>query len=309
VSAKPLRQDLPGSAMRLVRCNLCGADDFQVIFPAGYAQLHQIVRCHRCGLMYANPQQHVDCEDYAVRQPAEVYDPASELNRQYYQKQVTQLPDNLRALAVLDTVLPGHGRLLEVGCFLGLFLDRIRAMGWQVMGLEPYRPVANYARTKFGLEIIEGVLPNPALPTSHFDAVMMLHVIEHMPDPAESLRELRRVLKHGGVLVVETPRFNSLAFKVLGRRERSIQNCPGHIFFFTEQTLQRIMESNGFRVFRIERVGRTLTTERFLVNLGLVTRCALAQLWMANTARAWHLENIRFYINVRDMQRMYARAV
>lgn len=294
--------------MRQVSCNLCGADDYKVVFPAGCAQLHQIVRCRRCGLMYANPQQHVDCEDFAARQPAEAYDPASESNRQYYQKQVTQLPDNLRALAVLDAVLPGRGKLLEIGSFLGLFLDRIRADGWQVVGLEPYRPAANYARAKYGLGIIEGVLPNAALPTARFDAAMMLHVIEHLPDPAEGLRELRRVVRPGGVLVVETPRFNSLSFKLLGRRERSIQNCPGHIFFFTEQTLRQILEHNGFKVFRVERVGRTLTLERFLYNLGLVTRSPLAQRSLARAARALHLEKLRFHINVRDMQRMYAKA-
>jgi len=258
--------------------------------------------------MYANPQQHVDCEEFA-QQPAEMFDPASELSRQYYQKQVTQLPDNLRALAVLETVLPGRGKLLEIGSFLGLFLDRIRVAGWQAVGLEPYRPAAEYARAKYGLEIIEGVLPNAALPTAHFDAVIMLHVIEHLPDPAENLRELRRVIKPGGVLAVETPRFNSLSFKLLGRRERSIQNCPGHIFFFTEETLRQILERNGFKVFRVERVGRTLTMELFLDNLGLVTRSDLAKRWIARTTRALHLEKIRFYINLRDMQRMYAKAV
>ncbi len=295
--------------MRTVRCNLCGADDYRVIFPAGYAQLHQIVRCRRCGLMYANPQVHVDCAEYAARQNIEVYDPASEANRQYYQKQVFQLPDNLRALAVLERVLPRRGRLLEVGCFLGLFLDRIRAAGWQVVGLEPNRMVASYARATYGLDVVDGVLPNPALPSANFDAAMMLHVIEHMPDPAEGLRELRRVLKRGGVLVVETPRFNSLAFKLLGRRERSIQNCPGHIFFFTEQTLRQILEHSGFKVFRTERVGRTLTLERFLFNVGLVTRCAFLQGWFARTARALHLEKVRVHVNLRDMQRMYAAAV
>ena len=295
--------------MRQVRCNLCGADDYRVVFPAGYAQLHQIVRCRRCGLMYANPQQHVDCEEFAARGPAESYDPASAINRQYFQKQVTQLPDNLRALAVVNAALPGRGKLLEIGSFLGLFLERIRAAGWQVVGLEPYMPVADYSRAKYGLEIIEGVLPNAALPAAHFDAAMMMHVIEHLPDPAENLRELRRVLKPGGVLTVETPRFNSLSFKLLGRRERSIQNCPGHIFFFTEQTLRQMLEQNGFKVFRVERVGRTLTLERFLFNLGLVTRSALAQRWISRAAQALHLETIRFYINVLDMQRMYARAV
>ncbi len=295
--------------MGLVQCNLCGADDYTVVFPAGYAQLHRIVCCRRCGLMYANPQEHVDCQEYATLAPGEVYDPASEVSRQYYEKQVTQLPDNLRALARVEMALPGPGKLLEVGSFLGLFLDRTRAAGWQVVGLEPYRPAANYARAKYGLDIIEGVLPNAALPTAHFDAVMMLHVIEHLPDPAGNLRELRRVLRPGGVLAVETPRFNSLSFKLLGRRERSIQNCPGHIFFFTERTLRQILEQNGFKVFRVERVGRTLTMERFLFNLGLVTRCALAQRWINSASRALHLEKVQLHVNVRDMQRMYARAV
>jgi SAM-dependent methyltransferase len=295
--------------MRQVQCNLCGADDYSVLYPAGRAQLHQIVRCRHCGLMYANPQQRVDCEQFSAQPVSEPYDPAAPLNRQYYQKQVTQLPDNLRALAVLEELLPGRGKLLEIGSFAGLLLDRIRAAGWLVTGLEPYRPTADYARSKYGLEIIEGVLPNPALPTGHFDAVLMLHVIEHMPDPAESLRELRRVLRPGGVLAVETPRFNSLCFRLLGPRERSIQNWPGHIFFFTEQTLQQLLERNGFKVLRVERVGRTLTLERFLDNVGLLTRSARVQRWIANTCRLLHLDKVRFHLNLRDMQRMYARAV
>jgi len=294
--------------MRYVRCNLCGADDYTVVFPSGYAQLHQIVRCRRCDLMYANPQDHVDCEDFAARGQEEMYDPEANGNRQYFQKQLTQLPDNLRALSVLNRRFPKRGRLLEIGTFAGIFLNRVRADGWQVTGLEPWRPVANYARARYGLEILDGVLPNPALADTDYDAVVMLHVIEHMPDPGANLREIHRVLKRGGVLVVETPRFDSLSFKLLGRRERSIQNCPGHIFFFTEQSLRRMLERNGFKVFRVERVGRTLTLERFLYNFGLVTGSVSLQRWLAKTARSCGLDRLRFYLNIRDMQRVYAEA-
>jgi len=116
-------------------------------------------------------------------------------------------------------------------------------------------------------------------------------------------------LRKGGVFVVETPRFNSLLFKVLGRRERSIQNCNGHIYFFTEQTLQGLLERNGYKVFRIDRVGRTLTLDRFMYNLGLVTRSLRMQRLFANASRRLHLEKLHLYLNFRDMQRMYARAV
>src|SRR5206468_10289543 len=53
--------------MAYVNCNLCGADDFSVVFPKGYAQLHRIVRCKRCNLMYANPQELIDCVEFSTQ--------------------------------------------------------------------------------------------------------------------------------------------------------------------------------------------------------------------------------------------------
>lgn len=259
--------------------------------------------------MYANPQEHVDAEYYSGRDPNEVYEPEANDNRQYYQKQLTQLPDNLRVLRVLNEALPEKGKLLEIGSFVGIFLDRIRTTGWEVVGLEPYRAAANYARVKFGLEIIDGILPQPRLRDGSFDAVVLLHVMEHMPDPTANVKEIRRLLRRGGVLAVETPRFDSLLFKVLRHRERSIQNCPGHIFFFTVATLRALLERNGFQVFRVDRVGRTLTLDRFLYNVGLVTRCGWMQRWLAKVSKELGLEKVRVHVNVRDMQRMYGRAV
>jgi 2-polyprenyl-3-methyl-5-hydroxy-6-metoxy-1,4-benzoquinol methylase len=238
-----------------------------------------------------------------------MYNPESPRNRQYFQKQVTQVPDNLEVLQVLDASLPSKGRLLEIGSYLGIFLDRIRADGWQAVGLEPARDAANYARAKYHHEIIDGVLPAASVPDGHFDAVVMLHVIEHMPDPMANVREIRRMLKPGGVLAVETPRFNSLMFKILGHRERSIQNCQGHIFFFTEKTLTQTIEKNRFKVFRIDRVGRTLTLDRFVYNVGLITKIAGFQNWLARMSARFHWDRVRIHVNARDMQRIYARAV
>lgn len=279
-----------------------------MVFPKGYAQIHRIVRCRHCGLMYANPQEHVDCEHFPAQAPQDLYDPELPAHRQYFQKQLTQLPDNERALRVLNRLCPNRGKLLEIGCFAGIFLNRIRQDGWDVTGLEPDLAIGAYARSKYGLNVLNGTLPSRSLGAASFDAAVLLHVIEHMPDPAANLREIRRLLRPGGVFVVETPRFNSLSFKILGRRERSIQNCAGHIYYFTEQTLRALLERNGFKVVLTERVGRTLTLDRFMYNLGLVTRSARLKQCFANTSRCLHLEKYRLYLNFRDMQRMYARA-
>ena len=292
--------------MNQVNCNLCGADDYTVVFPKGFAQLHRIVRCKHCGLMYANPQELVDCETLQSDAHPKLYDPVA--SRQYLQKQHVQLPDNLRALRVLNGLFPSKGKLLEIGSYCGIFLDRIRADGWDVTGLEPDPAAADYARSAYHLNIVDGLLPNAQLPEAAFDAVVMLHVIEHMPDPGHDLREIRRLLKPGGGLVVETPRFDSLMFKLLGRRERSICNCNGHIFFFTVPTLRRLLEANGFEVLKVDLVGRTLTVERLLFNVGLILRSARLRDWLSVGATRLGLDRVRLHLNMHDMQRVYCRA-
>jgi 2-polyprenyl-3-methyl-5-hydroxy-6-metoxy-1,4-benzoquinol methylase len=291
--------------MAYVNCNLCGADDFTVVFPKGYAQLHRIVRCKRCNLMYANPQELIDCVEYSKQDDIPFGDPSFE---RYLTKQRVQLPDNLRVLAKLNRLAPRKGKLLEVGSFLGNFATEIRASGWDVTCLEPYVGAVKYSREKHGLKVIEGVLPQPDLPDASFDAVILLHVIEHMPDPGANIAELRRLLKPGGMLVVETPRFDSLMFKLLGRRERSLSITNGHIYFFTVPTLTKLLEKHGFETVSVDLVGRTLTADRFLGNIGVILRNSRVRAWLQKTSEALKLDKLVLHVNVRDMQRIYCRA-
>jgi 2-polyprenyl-3-methyl-5-hydroxy-6-metoxy-1,4-benzoquinol methylase len=287
-----------------VNCNVCGADDYSVLFPKGRAQVHRIVRCNQCALMYANPQELVDCNSFAEYEKKA----NSEEFRQYFDKQRVQLPDNLRVLQTLNEAFPKRGRLLEIGSYLGIFLDRVRAAGWDATGLEPFHTVAEYSRKTYGLTVIEKLLPDAQFPKEHFDAVMMLHVIEHLPNPAEYIREIRRIVRPGGTLVVETPRFDSLMFKIMGRRERSLSNCDGHIYFFTVPSLSSLLERNGFHVEKVELVGRTLTADRLLYNLGVMSRSGPVQKLLGTAGSKLRLDKIRLHVNVRDMQRIYCRA-
>jgi SAM-dependent methyltransferase len=290
--------------MALVSCNVCGADDYTVVFPKGVAQMHRIVRCNQCSLMYANPQEFIDCNAF------DVYNERAQTEefQQYLSKQRVQLPDNLRVLEILNQYFPQRGRLLEIGSYLGIFLDRIRSTGWDVTGLEPFHTVAEYSRKNYSLNVVEKLLPDARFPDNTFDAVIMLHVIEHLPNPAEYVREIRRILKTGGMLVVETPRFDSFMFKVMGRRERSLSNCDGHIYFFTVPSLSALLERNGFKVERVDLVGRTLTADRLLYNVGIMSRSKGVQKMLARAGTTIGLDKLKVHVNVRDMQRLYCRA-
>ena len=92
------------------------------------------------------------------------------------------------------------------------------------------------------------------------------------------------------------------------RGELDLPAAADASFLFREQKLRQPLERNGFKVFRIERVGRTLILDRFISNAGLAGPSPRSQRFLAGAAKRLHLQERSFYINLRDMQRMYARA-
>jgi 2-polyprenyl-3-methyl-5-hydroxy-6-metoxy-1,4-benzoquinol methylase len=101
-----------------------------------------------------------------------------------------------------------------------------------------------HARAILGLNVITGTLPNAKCQADSYDVALMIHVIEHVSDPCQTLSELFRMLRPGGIVVVETPRYDTITFRLLGHRERSV-GCEGHVYFFTTRTLERIAQMDS----------------------------------------------------------------
>lgn len=134
----------------------------------------------------------------------------------------------------------------------------------------------------------------------------MIHVIEHVSDPYSTLKEVYRILKPGGIFVMETPRYDTLMFKLLGKRERSL-SCDGHIYFFTTSTLEKLATKAGFTVLKTDYVGRTLTLDRLFYNLGVISKSQVIKQILKDVAVKLHLNKISLYLNTRDMQHIYLK--
>lgn len=291
----------------VVPCNLCKSTECSVLFPAGVAQVNQIVRCNHCGFMYASPRKEAD----HVEIEAWPDDPAWEYETHYplsFEKQRLQVRDYRDTRTLLSKLHPTRGKLLEVGSCLGFLLDFFRRDGWDVLGVEPDRYGCRHAAGKLGIEVVNSTLEDAKLPSDSVDVVLMMHVIEHVPDPLGSLREINRILKPGGHLVLETPRYDTLMFKLLGRRERSV-SCDGHIFFYTVDTLRRAYETAGFELERLDYPPRSLTLERVAYNLGVVSKSPTIQSLLGSMARRLGLHKVWVQLNFRDMQRVCLRKV
>ena len=159
-----------------------------------------------------------------------------------------------------------RGRLLDVGCGSGLFLRRMRSLGWSVSGVDSDPEAVRAARSTLGNDEVHlGSVEKLELADTSFEAITMSHVVEHLPDPAEALRACRRLLVPGGWLVLATPNARSLGSRRLGRDWRGWEP-PRHLHVFNPATLTRIVEAAGLRV----RTLRTLSAAAYFLWLGSV---------------------------------------
>lgn len=259
-----------------VSCNLCGRDEWELRFPAtmraannldvsafrctnpGYGSHPQIVQCCHCGYVYANPRW----------EAAELVGAYAAVEDETYLEQRAGRELTFRKhLQRLEKVTgPANGRqLLDVGAYIGVFVETALAAGWEAVGVEPSRWAARVAQEQ-GLPVIEGTQDAPELQGRVFDVVTMWDVIEHVDDPAAELAKAYRLLKPGGFVAVHTMDIDSLVARVMGRRWPWLMDM--HIHYFSKRTLAQMLEQAGFEVIWIGPQGRFLSLGYLATRVG-----------------------------------------
>lgn len=138
-----------------------------------------------------------------------------------------------------------RGRLLDVGCGDGAFLARMKRLGWETVGVEPDAKAAQGAKTRFGVDVITGTLEQAGFPEASFDAITLSHVVEHLAEPAETLRRCEKLLRKGGRVIVTTPNAESLGHRIFREHWRGLE-VPRHLMVFSLPTLGRMAAEAGF---------------------------------------------------------------
>jgi 2-polyprenyl-3-methyl-5-hydroxy-6-metoxy-1,4-benzoquinol methylase len=138
-----------------------------------------------------------------------------------------------------------NGRLLDVGCGSGEWLLLMRELGWEAEGID-FDERAVEVATRNGLRVRCGGVEQQNYASESFDAVVLNHVIEHLPDPVGTLLECARILRPGGTLVVCTPNSGSLGHKLFKQSWRGLEP-PRHLHIFSEAAMRRLVERGRFR--------------------------------------------------------------
>lgn len=255
-----------------INCDICGNDDYEVLLQMCPTISGPLVRCRQCELIYVNPRDaqfavDVQTADFSARRIAvwEEYKQlwgqtliSPEIEAKHFQKNFEV------RINIVKRFIP-EGKLLDVGCGLGDFLKVAQDKGYDVTGIEPNALTATKARNEYGLNVINGVLPQPILRENQFDVISILHVMEHLPSPRDELGKIYPLLKQGGYIFVEVPNIDTIWYRIL--KEHWRQFIPDHYFFFTPKTLSKLLEQQGFHVLEISRIGKKMSIRFFLSRL------------------------------------------
>ena len=144
----------------------------------------------------------------------------------------------------------GEGRILDVGCGMGLALAAFRERGWIPFGVELSPVASRYARDVLGLTVHQGELVDARVPSESMDVIQFRHTLEHMPSPSVELKEAHRILRKSGLLVVMVPNAAGLDARLFGRWWVA-WDVPRHLFHFTPRTAAALLAKAGFRVEKI----------------------------------------------------------
>jgi len=255
------------TTVEFVQCPACNRDTRrEFLYAVNGRDIHRCLECGlgRTGAAEFDRHSYYSEEYFSGGQPDGYADYAGS-------KKI--LRREFKGLAKFVRGLSKGNRLLEVGCAYGFFLEEARHH-FDVTGIE-ISSAATAACRESGLNVINAEVNESALaPLGRFDAIVLLDVIEHLPDPAGSLRLLASHLKEGGVLILTTGDFASSAARVAGKKWR-LMTPPQHLWFFTPSSMRRLANAHGLTVESVDHPWKLVPLSLIVFQLRRIARLGL----------------------------------
>ncbi len=270
--------------MQYVVCNSCGADDTSPVLT-GRDLLHglpgefTLVQCNRCGLIYLDPQPTPDELEPYYPEDYEPYVGTQKQHLGWLRRMDYRYGIEKRYRAIMRCCTQ-PGRMLDVGCGPGAFLDGMREHGWEVVGIEPGVQPATYAREELGLEIQNTTFEAAHLEPASLDLVTMWNVLEHLPDPQQALNRIGKALRPGGLLVFAIPSVESYDLKSF-KKYWAGYDLPRHLFVFPPAVLGEMVKAAGFDVLKRRCIYGTYNAFAYSARFGMNDR--IASEWLRST--------------------------
>jgi 2-polyprenyl-3-methyl-5-hydroxy-6-metoxy-1,4-benzoquinol methylase len=228
-------------------CNICGGTEYRRVhyfkdwnFGRDRVQDVRIIQCKKCGVRRRMPEI---IDDYEAEYHAPYVEQGQSIHPHQLQHFAQLMTARLRQFNARDL------SFLDVGCSTGRALKLAATMGFKVVGLDYSRWAADYC-AKMGFATRQGSLLGQWPEGEQFDIIHCSHVIEHVPDPVAYLKEMHRLLKPGGHLMLACPNYASLPR--LLEREKWIWCLDSHLWQFTARQMRKLLINQGFTIVSLK---------------------------------------------------------
>jgi SAM-dependent methyltransferase len=221
-------------------CDLCGCREFELVADRDRrgGRLPTVI-CRVCGLLaHARVPTESELQEYYARQYR--WDYQGEYLPAPY-RVVREWKRGKRLRRELTPYLRRGDRIIEIGCGLGCTVKNLELAGFDAQGIEPAAGFRQFACQALRARVAPGYL-GTLPPRSEYDFVLLVHVLEHLRSPSQSLAHIRSLLRPGGRLYVEVPNAGAP------------HAAPGkmfhfaHIYNFTADSLEMAAGKAGFRI-------------------------------------------------------------
>ena len=218
----------------------------------------RVMRCGECGLDFLSPRiTEEDILDFYQGQDYYAPSHARQGYDDYLDLRVAWIKTFRRRLENV-AVYKSEGRILDVGCGPGFFLEAAKEMGYtDLWGIDPSDYIVGVSREKFGEKILQGTIESDELKPESFDILTAFDVFEHIYRPVAFLDRAHELLKEDGVIAFTTPNPKSFLARVFGKQWVSFK-MPEHVFYWSPETVRKVMEEK-FEIIEVRRAGQFAT--------------------------------------------------
>jgi N-acylneuraminate cytidylyltransferase/CMP-N,N'-diacetyllegionaminic acid synthase len=229
---------IPDDLLKPRPCPTCRGADATLELEKDHMR---IVRCTACDLVYVSPT--FDEAHYkTMYRSAEYQEIIRDLGISSHEYRVQRFGRE-RVEVMAQHLHVGRPRMLDVGCSTGFVVEAARERGWDAVGLDLNPSAVEYGQGR-GLDLRNVALEDAGLEPASFDAICLFDVLEHLIDPVRTLRASVRLLRHGGILFLYVPNYDSASRLLMGKDAHFIWPTH-HLNYYTPSTIRDLLRREG----------------------------------------------------------------
>jgi len=277
----------------ILKCNFCGNAQLSRF----YERNDHLVVCNHCGLVSNKSQMSLEAmknfynEDYFVckKELEKGY-------RNYFEDRVNITRTSCKRMdIILKCSSFNKGKLLDVGCASGFFLEVARQRGWEVYGVDVSHFCKEYAKNNLAIHIESDLFLNVPYEDDFFEVVTMWDYLEHSMTPRQDLLKAKKILKKKGLLIIATPDISSIPSRISKENWIGIK-LEEHFYYFSKMILTNFLREQGFSILKTGYIGKYVSSSMVAERLKYYNKF-IARLFKSFLTRI----NFSFYCNPFDI--------